>query len=380
MTRDRKLIGIFATVALAAASTLGVHLALASGPPVVAVHAKVPLGPDQRLSIQFVGDTMLGDEAQKMLNRNGYDWPFREPVRKALDGDYVIANAEGPFTYHTRPFNLGKEYSYATDPTAVGTLSRMGIDAIDLDNNHAMDAGPVGLRDSMSYLKNADVPSFGAGPTSKRAEEPLLLQTKIGTVAVVGLGENYGSSIEAKQTQPGTLVFSPEAVQRGIDLAHAAGARWVVAFVHWGDNYLPVNAQQRYWAHMLVDAGYDLIVGAGPHVAQPITFIKGTPVVYSMGNFVFGSSGRFDEYGMLGRGLIVTASLSRTEGVQVSVQCIVTDNDVVDFRPRLCTARRSERFLPTLSSRLSVNQRNGYLLPDAEAPPMPPVHPKRATR
>ena len=60
-------------------------------------------------------------------------------------------------------------------------------------------------------------------------------------------------------------MISPATVRRGAALARAAGADWVIAFVHWGENYQPVNAQQRAAAQEFAAAGYDMVVGSGPH-------------------------------------------------------------------------------------------------------------------
>ena len=40
----------------------------------------------------------------------------------------------------------------------------------------------------------------------------------------------------------------------------------------------------------LADAGADLIIGAHPHVLQGMEYIGDVPVIYSLGNFLFGSS------------------------------------------------------------------------------------------
>ena len=93
----------------------------------------------------------------------------------------------------------------------------------------------------------------------------------------------------ARERVPGTTTLSPESVVRGRDLARAAGADWVVAVVDWGTNYDTVQPQQRYWAEVLAAAGYDLVVGSGPHIAQPIEMVGSTPVAFSVGNFVYGT-------------------------------------------------------------------------------------------
>ncbi len=361
MSRDAKLILLACAVATLCLAVVTFHVTTTTGPPVPVVEARVASGPDQALSVQFLGDTMLGDAALPLLRRHGYDWAFRDEVKAALDADYVIANLETSVTAHPVPFDPGKQYFYAASPRSVPAMRRANIDAVSLANNHAFDAGPTGLAVTLRHADEASMAAVGAGANLARAQEPLMVRSDAGTVAIVGLGENFGSSRRADDVQAGTVVLSPETVQRGVDSARAAGADWVVAFVHWGDNYQLINDQQRYWAGQLADAGYDLVVGSGPHIAQPIELVHGVPVVFSVGNFVFGSNGRFESYGQKGLGLIVTATFETGTGPLLAVRCLVTNNERTNFRPRLCSTAKAHRFLPTINPDLVLDEQGGYL-------------------
>jgi poly-gamma-glutamate synthesis protein (capsule biosynthesis protein) len=211
----------------------------------------------------------------------------------------------------------------------------------------------------MRNLDAAGIASVGAGPNRARAEQPLLLRTPFGTLGVVSIGESYGH--RATEDQAGTLVLSRETVQRGAALARAVGADWVVAAVHWGDNYAPINAAQRAFAHEFADAGYDLVIGTGPHRTQPIEYVGSMPVIYSIGNFVFGTNGRFAHFGAPGFGLSVNLELTRDTAPQVSVRCLLADNMAVNFQPRPCTPEEAAAFLPSLSTRLAVQGEIGLL-------------------
>ncbi len=358
-TRDGRIIILLCVVFLATGTTVGMHLAVADRPAVATIEEPVPLGPDGRLSVQFLGDTMLGDGAQSLLDTRGVDWPLAG-VASALDGDHVVANAEAPITALTEPFNTAKEYSYASSPAVAGALARAGVDSAGLGNNHAMDSGPAGLAETVGHLAAAGVSSFGAGADLAAAERPLLLRSEAGDVGIVALGESYGRSTRADEAQAGTVVLSPRTVQRGVDLAREAGAEWVVAYVHWGENYGRVDAQQRYWAQQLVDAGYDLVIGHGPHIAQPIELIGGVPIVFSLGNFVFGAPGRFDSFGVPGYGLIFTAEFGDTGG-RLRVGCLATDNEVVDYQPVLCTPEQAAALLPVYAPGFEVQGAMGIL-------------------
>ena len=67
----------------------------------------------------------------------------------------------------------------------------------------------------------------------------------------------------------------------------------IIAFVHWGDQYksLPNNTQKE-WFEYFKSLGVNIVIGAHPHVLQPMewqpktTINKESLVVYSLGNFV----------------------------------------------------------------------------------------------
>jgi hypothetical protein len=360
MTRDQRLITVFAALAVLAGSTAWAGTALEQPPPPPSVSRDVPTGEDGRVSIQFLGDTYLGDQIQTLSDQRGqgYDWAF-EAVRSVLTADFIIANAESPISDRTEPWNPTKKFSHASRPAAADAMARAGIDAVTLANNHAYDTGPEGLADTMRHLEAAGIASVGAGLNLARAEQPLLLRTEYGTVGVISIGESFGHRVT--EDQGGTLVLGRETVQRGAALARAAGADWVVAAVHWGGNYAEIDDNQRLYAPEFAQAGYDLVIGHGPHRTQPIGYIGSMPVIYSIGNFVFGTNGRYAQFGAPGFGLSVNLELSADKAPQISLSCILTDNLTINFQTRPCTPELSAAFLPTLNSQLVVEGERGIL-------------------
>lgn len=366
MKRVHMITGVLAAVSLVALGAAGAGIALAPTPqppkeaptPPPVISREVSLGSDGALSVEFVGDTMLGDAAQPLIERFGYDWPLRF-ARESVTADFTVAVAEAPISTIALPWDLEKEYSYSTRPEAAAAMARAGIDAVTLANNHAFDVGPVGLADTIGHAEAAGIATFGAGPDISRAEQPLLVRTSLGTIGIVGMGESFGN--RASSGTPGTVELSPDTIAEGFEIAQAAGADWVIADVHWGDNYTGINGEQRFWAQQFADAGYDLVVGSGPHFTQPIEFIDTMPVIYSVGNFVFGSPGRFDQDLVPGLGLAAGVELRPDGTTRLSVRCLLTDNDVVAFQPRPCTPAEARDFLPSLNPELTVQDDVGTL-------------------
>jgi hypothetical protein len=143
-----------------------------------------------------------------------------------------------------------------------------------------------------------------------------------------------------------------------MELARAAGAKWVVAYPHWGGNYSKVRASQEKWGRRAIEAGYDAVIGHGSHMAQRVDVIDGKPVFYSLGNFVFGTPGRYsDEFP--GWGLMLRTYLGPDGFDGFELTCILTDNKKIKFQPRPCPADAAKGFFAQLGEGENLEYRDG---------------------
>ena len=313
-------------------------------------------------TILWAGDTLLADGAQPLLDANGYDWPFAL-LAGELKADFTLINLEGPITTDGAPWDPGQRWSYNAQPSAALALAAAGVDAVSLANNHALDRGPPGIDATRDTLSMVGIAVFGAGLDGE-AKQPLLIETPHGIVAVVGFGPDKGFGRAASTHRPGWLLPSATAVARGIALARAAGARWVIAFVHWGENYALIDENQRRAALRFADAGYDLVIGHGPHLAQPIALIPtdsgdGMPVIYSLGNFVFGTPGRYGT-GAPGVSLLLRTIIDDA-GIHAELRCLLTDNREIAFQPRLCPSTQARSVLRAVHAGIELEEDVGIL-------------------
>lgn len=334
LRRDRRLIGASLVLALGSAGLLGSQLAFARPTPAPVVSASAPTLADGVLDLGFAGDTMFRDGAEEKLAVAGA-LPLMEGVAPLLhDFDYTIINAEVPFTTILTPANPGAKYTYASDPTHLTALREIGVDALNLGNNHAMDRGGEGLDDTIRHAEHGGLAAFGAGANRAAASMPLMVRSEQLDVAVVSFGEDFGALHRSTESSPGMLPLRVDRVEQAMRTARDNGADKVVAFVHWGNNYEDVNAQQRYWAGVFSDAGYDAVIGTGSHTLQSVEVLGGMPVVYGIGNFVFGAPGRFENYGKPGLGAVVGLRWNQSGVGTVALRVIETDNKIVDYVAR----------------------------------------------
>lgn len=68
-------------------------------------------------------------------------------------------------------------------------------------------------------------------------------------------------------------------------------ADFVFVSLHWGiENDPNVHPKQIEIAHLLIYHGADGIIGHHPHVPHGIEIYRNRPILYSLGNFIFGQS------------------------------------------------------------------------------------------
>lgn len=158
-----------------------------------------------------------------------------------------------------------------------------------LANNHCCDNGAEGIRTSVEELDRCGIRHTGAFADSAdyKKNNPLYLTYCGIRLAIV----NYTYGTNGMPVPEGTVVNLIDTVRMAADLAaaRASGVDFIVACVHWGDEYQRrENAAQRSLAAFLRRHGTDVVVGSHPHVIQPWVADSSHVVLYSLGNLVSG--------------------------------------------------------------------------------------------
>lgn len=310
-------------------------------------------------AILFGGDTLLagGSEVEKHLREDGPDWSSRKlvPLVRSARAVAFVANLEGPITERkAKGPPDGRKWTYRMRPGTIPGLTAVSITHLGVANNHALDRRVEGLYDTFDNLRGAGLVPFGGGRDATEAFEPTVIEAGGARVAVLALMQRYPdlekAGWRASAGRGGVALLGGDEDEAALVARARADADIVVAFPHWGDNYRPVVGKQRRLAERLVRAGVDAIVGHHGHAAQGFGTVDGTPVIWGLGNFLFGSPGRFGHdkmqpgYGLLARMVVAEGAIRRFELVP-----IMLNNRLLDYQPRPCTRGEAERVLLDLA-------------------------------
>jgi poly-gamma-glutamate capsule biosynthesis protein CapA/YwtB (metallophosphatase superfamily) len=259
--------------------------ACATPPPAAAPVADV----NDAISIVAVGDIMLDGSARPELEKYGYDYPF-ERTRKILQGaDLAFANLEGPLTNRGEMVE-DKQYTFRSPPHKVsGALARAGFDVVSLANNHTMDYGAEGLFQTIDVLDQAGIRHVGAGSDLAAARRPAEFTVKGKRIAFLAYSLTFPESYWAGSKRPGTAFGHEQQIVADVRAARANNDIVAVSF-HWGqESSTQLRDYQTRLAHAAIDAGAELVIGHHPHVLQAVEHYKDGVILYSLGNFAFGS-------------------------------------------------------------------------------------------
>ena len=241
------------------------------------------------LTMSFTGDFTIGENVQhdgksifiKELEKQSGDihFPFRNVRDILLKDDLTMINFEGTFTTAARnPEKRNNSFLFRASPEWVDMLPAGGVETVSLENNHVLDMGEEGLRETKQTL-------LSAGISYASENEPATFYVKgvkIGSLAYQTFGGRHDELI-AK-------------VPGDIQALRDAGCDVVIVSYHWGNekDYAPNDNQVRL-GRATVDAGADLVIGHHSHRINPIEYYNGKYICYSLGNFSFAGNSKPDD-------------------------------------------------------------------------------------
>lgn len=244
--------------------------------------------PDDAFTVTMVGDIILGRTVHTIMARlNDYAAPFRLVADELNKADLTIGNLECSLSDTIPPPDDPYTFEFMTYTAGARGLLLAGIDAVSQANNHSMNFGVGGMRDTLSALDEAGIRHFGIGETLDQAREPAIFDVRGTRVAFLGYDGITGDTYGATDSSAGTAPLMADLVADDVAAA-AKQADIVIPFIHWGVEYtLTPTDTQRGLARRAIDAGATVVAGSHPHWVQGIEEYRGRPIVYSLGNFVF---------------------------------------------------------------------------------------------
>lgn len=254
------------------------------------------------IRLGFVGDLMQ----YKEQTQDDFHESYARIAPYLRSFDLTIGNLEFPVDSTLPPRPDPGTHRFNGSTRHLDAIADAGFDVLQTANNHCFDRGVIGMVRTLEAVESRGMRAVGtarsrdalwAGPLLMRVNG-LTIAFRAYTQVLNVWADSLGRRIEPPPDLPVFVVpfygWRGQNRERGVTLfqdhvaeAHRAGADFVVALVHWGnDYYARPTAEQRNAGHDLIDAGFDLVVGTHSHVLNGPEVYRGKLIAYSMGNFL----------------------------------------------------------------------------------------------
>jgi poly-gamma-glutamate synthesis protein (capsule biosynthesis protein) len=214
------------------------------------------------------------------------DYPFLQINRTLLQSDIVFGNLECPLSRNGR--RMTNDACYAADPVFASSMARAGFRVVSLANNHCLDHGETAFSDTLDVLEENGIVVVGAGRTLEAARTAAVFTVNGVSVAFLAYSMTGPEWVYATDNESGVAPMNP--LVAGQDIARIReNVDLVILSVHWGSEGRSTPwPRQVELARHLVDAGADAVLGHHSHVPGSVEVYRGRPILYSLGNFIFG--------------------------------------------------------------------------------------------
>lgn len=301
---------------------------IAITPTIPIITAAPTQTPPQSVSITI---TATGDCTLGTTQKQGYSGSFDEEYDKNGGADYFFENVRDIFeqddltlinlecSLTTSTDKQEKQWNLKGKPEYIDIITGSFVEAVSMGNNHRLDYGESGLKDTVDLLEDANI-VYAYDDIIGRYE------TKGITIGIVSVNEHYdGTKVE-------------EFLQAGIEQLKEEGTDLIIACCHWGiEGTSRLDDYQVELGYKCIDWGADLVIGNHPHVLQGINVYQGKYIVYSLGNFCFGGNRNPKDKDTA----IFQQTFTFTDGV------LQMDNDIRIIPCSISSTKKRNNFQPT---------------------------------
>jgi poly-gamma-glutamate synthesis protein (capsule biosynthesis protein) len=242
-------------------------------------------------TIALLGDVMLGRAVAERIAGEPPEEVWSPELRElCCSCDLVIANLECCISQRGTPTERlpGKPYFFRGPPAAIRSLEAIGVGAVGLANNHALDYETDALLDTLELLGQAGIAAAGAGRNEAKARRGAIVEAggaRVGLVAISDHPREFAAGPDApgiahadfRRGPPDWLVAELARVRAQCDL--------LIAFPHWGPNMTVEPARwQLDAAAAMQQAGADLVAGHSAHVFHGVGRGERGPLLFDLGD------------------------------------------------------------------------------------------------
>ena len=221
-------------------------------------------------------DKFISGKIDEMLSSN--------VVEVLKNADFRLVNLEMPLTESNNKISKCGPALKAS-PLAINGYLNMRINAVTLANNHIMDYGSDGVRETIDTLNANGIEYLGVGSCKKDARKPLYKVINGKIICFYACVEHEFSS--AGENKWGANTFDGYDTYSDIYSA-CKDSDYTIVLYHGGkEEYRFPSPELQTRCKNMIDCGADLILCQHSHCIGCYEVYKNKKIVYGQGNFIF---------------------------------------------------------------------------------------------
>ncbi len=241
------------------------------------------------IAITAVGDMMLGSAFPSVKNLPPDDAVNSfEAVASLLKGDIVFGNLEGCFLNSGKStkcegINPNTCYAFRMPDRYAGIYKKAGFNVLSIANNHIGDFDGKGRKNTAKVLDSLQINYAG------QLEKPFdIFEIDSIIYAFCAFAPNENTVPLNDLAGAKTLVAKLKKMADIVIVSFHGGGEGVgfEQVTRANEFFYQENRGNVYaFAHAVIDAGADVVLGHGPHLTRSVEVYKNKFIAYSLGNF-----------------------------------------------------------------------------------------------
>lgn len=243
--------------------------------------------PPASLTINFVGD-IIPHNAILSINKNEFTYFLNHYIYiqpYLANVDLSVCNLETPIA----DTNLKRSLPVIFDAPIefAQALKLTGFQLINIANNHALDCGSKGFKQTLHRLQTNHFDVIGY---STNNVINTFIYSKNGiSIGFIGATDILNLGPDEENPKTNVTFYNKKKLSRTIK-ALKQKTDYIIVILHWGKEYITNQSFLKKKSHFLFQAGADCIIAHHPHILLPIETIQTNNKIffaaYSLGNFL----------------------------------------------------------------------------------------------
>jgi poly-gamma-glutamate synthesis protein (capsule biosynthesis protein) len=241
------------------------------------------------IKILITGDFCPHNRIEELVLRSDYKSVYNDFLNVFRGNDINITNLECPLIMLKKGRRKTGPHQKA-HPACIGLLEYADIRLAALANNHIMDYGSAGAKETIELCRQKNIGTVGAGENTAAARKPFIATIKGKRIAVINVTDN-----EFITSTDGLYQANPiDPINTYYDiLSTREQCDYVIVIAHGGNEFYHLPSPRiKLLYRYLIDAGADTVISHHTHCFSGYEVYKGKPVFYGLGNFIYDWPGR----------------------------------------------------------------------------------------